>query len=254
MPPTPRQRVKSPRPEGQASKRTPEQVLAHRAQVARWLREEPRLRVEQMALRLGVSLDTAASDRRWCLEEWRKTREMDTAAHADAAYAQFNAWLEEAWRAWHDSRREQEEVSATEEEDVVQERVERHIIGGPMDGTTTSEVVPVRTRKRSRHSVKRTASPGDPRFIAMGLKATEGIIDLLGLAGRGAAQQPPSTDLAELAQSNPQFMAEFLAALDRAGLLDREALAAGEEDDDEEEEDLDASEAPSEVGRHPMPR
>ena len=41
MPPMPRQRVKSPRPRGQAGKRTPEQVLAHRAALARSLREDP---------------------------------------------------------------------------------------------------------------------------------------------------------------------------------------------------------------------
>ena len=84
---TPDKRAKSPRPEGQAGKRTPEQALAHRAQVARWLREEPGFTVDQMALRLGISHTTAAKDRRWLLEQWRQSRQMDIEAHADAVYA-----------------------------------------------------------------------------------------------------------------------------------------------------------------------
>ena len=222
-----------------------------------------------MATRLGVSHDTAAKDRRWCLEQWRKTRETDTAAHADQEYAQLVAFRGEAWAGWRKSQQTQEEISATEEEDTTSERVAKQVIGGPMDGTTTGNLVPVRTHKRTRHSVRRTETAGDLRFLVVGLKATEKVIDLLGPEGsRGAVPAAPSTDLAALVQSNPAFMADMLAALDRAGLLNPEMLAAGEEEDDEE--DLDALGAPGEdgvpaladerqpadanVGRHSVPR
>ena len=96
MPPTPRQHVRSPRPRGQAGKRTPAQVACHRAEIARWLREEPGVTINEMALRLGISHTTAAKDRRWLLEQWRQSRQMDIEAHADAAAAEAVAWQAEA--------------------------------------------------------------------------------------------------------------------------------------------------------------
>ena len=234
MPRLPENRATSGRPRGQAGKRTTEQTEDHRAQIARLLRAEPGITNNELARRLGMNEETVRRDREFMLAELRRARTFDLEAHADHLYADLRAWLGEAWKGWEASRKEQEQISATEEEDSTNERVERQSIGGPMHGATTSGLVPVATRKRTRHSVKRSTSPGDPRFIAMGLKANAGLVELLGLAGRGAPATPPSTDLAELAQSNPAFMADMLAALDRAGLLNHAALTAGEEEDDEE--------------------
>ena len=63
MPLSPDKRAKSTRPRGQEGKRTPEQMLAHRAEIAKWLREEPGITVDQMALRLDGRRFASAAHR-----------------------------------------------------------------------------------------------------------------------------------------------------------------------------------------------
>ena len=134
-----------------------------------------------------------------------------------------------------------------------------------MDGTTTN-LVPVREQKRSTHTLKRTRSPGDPRFLMLGLKTTERVIDLLGLAERAAPPSAPGASIRELTQANPAFMGQMLSPVHQAGVLNGEALTTlgegGDGDDDgaynADDDDLEfvlegPTDAP-EAARHPSPR
>ena len=71
-----------------------------------------------------------------------------------------------------------------------------------MDGTTQAVMVPKRRSTSKLYRASASTGPGDASLLAVALKATEAVINLLGLAEHGAAQPASQgVDLEALAQS-----------------------------------------------------
>ncbi len=230
---------------GTPSKRKPGQRRgamlreAHRTRLSGLLLRTPPLTQREVASLLGVDVATVNRDVRWLRREWAKERLRNGDELVGRELAHLEHQREAAYAGWDRSLEDRGRVRKVERRRRL-EAVAGLTALGDFDAAAAAGpggrgVVLVRTTAERMTE----SSSGDPRYLMAALKATNMIVDLLGLAEvtRARAADPEVADPTGPGTGGREWLTEVHAAVKRAGLMDlvlSEEAATGEDEGTEQ--------------------